>query len=302
MNSYGPYGHYGTGYNTMPKAKITESGKYIAPSRGDKSRPGTRQTAVIVDMDGTIDDLGRPNAFGMSYCRQMHKAGHVIIIVTARTHSIDYERTHRWLIRNMQDLPFVGPICRAKDDMRFACDFKRAVYQSLSGVYEIIGAIDDDRHVLQMWRSIAGLEVVEAKPAFPVTRGDRKPNWWSNHYSVGKPPQPLSGDIFASHVDDDSTEYWDVTPTDQDSVVTEYAEVCRAHRDPDCDLCDVKDDDLWAHPNDLDEEEELAALRSIGFCSIGDCTEQEWEPGTEICALHWDEFSGKDPEEVCEND
>lgn len=134
---------------------------------GANANKGTRPTAVLVDMDGTIDDCGKPNKFGIDYVRRMHKAGHVIVIGTARTHEVEYERSHKWLVRELSHkygIPFVGPYCRSRDDMRFACHFKKALIETLSGVYTFVGAIDDDRWCLSELRTIKDLDVVTAKP------------------------------------------------------------------------------------------------------------------------------------------
>lgn len=173
------------------KAPSGQTASYRNPNRG-RDIPGSRPTAVILDMDGTLDVAGKPGKPGMRWARRMHRAGHVLIVVTARTQEYEYERTHAWLIRNMRDkmkpMPFVGPFCRSKDDMRFACDFKKAVYDMLSNTYDIIGAIDDDRWCLQKWRTIPDFIVEECHPlrwstAAIVNRGASgyaASNWKSN--------------------------------------------------------------------------------------------------------------------------
>jgi len=122
--------------------------------------PGTKPQAVIIDMDGTMENWdGKPNPPAVDYVNHHHAQDRVIIVVTARDHDWSYQRTHKWL-RDHMTVPFVGPICRPNDDERYACDFKKDVYERLSHVYDIVSAIDDDNYVLAMWRSIPGLEVV----------------------------------------------------------------------------------------------------------------------------------------------
>lgn len=157
-------------------------GKYKSRYRAN-GKPGTRPEAVILDMDGTLEDWdGYPNDPAMDYARKHHAAGRVLIIVTARDHEWSYQRTHDWL-RTHLDLPFVGPICRPADDERYACDFKKHVYDQLSVVYDIVSAIDDDNYVLGMWRSIPGLEVVQ-------TNYSTRPSRWStyNNYNTTRSP------------------------------------------------------------------------------------------------------------------
>lgn len=133
---------------------------------GPNGKPGTRPQAVIIDMDGTLENWdGKPNPPGLEYALKHHSEGRVLVILTARDHEYSYRHTHDWLVRHL-DVPFVGPICRPADDGRYACDFKRAVHDQLSSVYEIVSAIDDDHYVLDMWRSIPGLEVIETSYSY----------------------------------------------------------------------------------------------------------------------------------------
>jgi len=129
-------------------------------------KPGTRPEAVIIDMDGTLENWdGQPNPPGLEYAQRHHDEGRVLIILTARDHEWSYQRTHDWLKKHIH-MPFVGPICRPADDERYACDFKKAIYEQLSSVYTIVSAIDDDVYVLDMWRSIPNLDVVETNYSY----------------------------------------------------------------------------------------------------------------------------------------
>lgn len=141
--------------------------------------PGTKPEAVILDMDGTLENWdGHPNPHAFEYAQAHHDKGRVLIIITARDHEWSYSRTHDWLRKHLH-LPFVGPICRPADDERYACDFKKHVYDQLSVVYDIVGAIDDDDYVLGMWRSIDGLDVVETKYDYNISQGKRRGTWES---------------------------------------------------------------------------------------------------------------------------
>lgn len=132
-------------------------------SRGDKPE------AVIVDMDGTLENWdGSVNDDGMAYVHEHHAAGRVIVIVTARDHETCYARTHRWLTEHLA-VPFVGPFCRTLTDPRYASAFKQDVCERLSHLYRVIGAIDDNPHVLAMWREIG----VDAVRTFDAPRPQR---------------------------------------------------------------------------------------------------------------------------------
>lgn len=136
--------------------------------------PGTKPQAVILDMDGTLENWdGHPNPVAMEYAERHHSEGRVLVIVTARDHDWSYQRTHDWLRKHLH-LPFVGPICRPNDDERYACDFKKAIYDQLSAVYDIVSAIDDDHYVLGMWNSIEGLEVVATGYDYQIAKGQRR--------------------------------------------------------------------------------------------------------------------------------
>jgi hypothetical protein len=149
----------------------------IAPRFRPNGKPGTKPEAVILDMDGTLENWdGWPNSHAMEYAQAHHDQGRVLIVITARDHEWSYKRTHDWL-RDHLHLPFVGPICRPADDERYACDFKKHVYEQLSAVYDIVSAIDDDGYVLGMWRSIPGLEVIETSYDYNVARGQRRNQW-----------------------------------------------------------------------------------------------------------------------------
>jgi len=153
--------------------------------------PGTKPEAVIIDMDGTLENWdGHPNPPGLEYALRHHAEGRVLIILTARDHEWSYERTHKWLREHLH-VPFVGPICRPADDERYACDFKKHVYENLSVVYDIVSAIDDDNYVLEMWRSIPGLDVVATNYDYNFSRGRQRwfddgtrSNWGAEHWAA----------------------------------------------------------------------------------------------------------------------
>lgn len=114
---------------------------------------GTLPKAVIVDIDGTLQGWGATTQKEVAAWVKKHDdAGTVILVVTARDHDWDYERSFHWLLGNLHH-PFVGPILRAKDDPRLASEFKRGVAEAFHGVlYTIVGAADDNTYVNTMWK------------------------------------------------------------------------------------------------------------------------------------------------------
>lgn len=115
---------------------------------------GSALPAVILDIDGTLQTWGQgADAKVLDYCKKHYEAGHVLIVVTARTHDYDYERSFNWLMRNLP-YPFIGPFHRACDDPRYASEFKREVAQGFEdmNLYRIVGAADDNDYVNDMWR------------------------------------------------------------------------------------------------------------------------------------------------------
>lgn len=113
---------------------------------------GSKPQAVILDIDGTLEDWGSvPSPAVIDWCRDHHAAGRVLIVITARTHEHDYRRSFDWLVRHLP-FPFIGPFHRGADDPRYASEFKKELAEHLSAIYTIVGAADDNRYVNAMWR------------------------------------------------------------------------------------------------------------------------------------------------------
>jgi hypothetical protein len=77
----------------------------------------------------------------------------VWLVITARTHEHDYERSFDWLHEHVPST-FIGPFCRAKNDPRYASEFKRELAQGFEdmGLYKIVAAADDNEYVIAMWK------------------------------------------------------------------------------------------------------------------------------------------------------
>ena len=115
---------------------------------------GSKMKAVILDIDGTLQTWGQgADAKVLEYCKKHYDQDHVLIVVTARTHDYDYERSFNWLMKHLP-YPFIGPFHRACDDPRYASEFKREIAQGFEdmNLYQIVGAADDNDFVNDMWR------------------------------------------------------------------------------------------------------------------------------------------------------
>ncbi|QCG77821.1 polynucleotide kinase [Gordonia phage SmokingBunny] len=141
----------------------------------------TRQTAVIVDVDGTLCDVSTalhhittpdvlkdfdafhraaaqcpPTDWVLEWCEQQRAAGHVLVVVTGRMyrHIMD---TTEWLVRHLPG-PFIGPLMRGDDDVRPDTEVKHEIYTLLTDPdyynLDIVAAIDDRPSVIRLWRSL----------------------------------------------------------------------------------------------------------------------------------------------------
>ena len=117
---------------------------------------GTRPEAAVLDIDGTLTDWGSAvNKTTLEWVEKQHKAGRVLIVITARTHEHDYARSFDWLVAHLP-YPFIGPIHRSVDDPRFASEFKRETIEVLAQLYDIKAAADDNVYVLDMYKHYFG--------------------------------------------------------------------------------------------------------------------------------------------------
>ena len=139
--------------------ELTSEGalKYRKPAHRDEfsGTQGSPMEAVILDIDGTLQTWGQgADPKVLEYCKKHYDQNRVLIVVTARTHDYDYERSFNWLMKNLP-YPFIGPFHRACDDPRYASEFKRGVAQGFEdmGLYRIVGAADDNQFVNAMWKA-----------------------------------------------------------------------------------------------------------------------------------------------------
>lgn len=130
--------------------------KFRTPYRKDQffGTAGSRQKAVILDIDGTLQGWGSSaDSKVMKWVKEQYDKGYVLIVVTARDEGMQ-DTSFNWLMHHLP-FPFVGPFCRSDDDPRYASEFKRELCEHLEGIYQIMGAADDNKFVNDMWKQWA---------------------------------------------------------------------------------------------------------------------------------------------------
>lgn len=121
---------------------------------------GSPIPAYVFDIDGTLQGWGQgADAKVLEWAKKKYEADPtaVFLVITARDHgSFGYESSFNWLMRNFP-YPFIGPFARPKDDPRYASEFKRELAQGFEdmGLYQILGAADDNDYVIAMWKQWA---------------------------------------------------------------------------------------------------------------------------------------------------
>jgi hypothetical protein len=134
-----------------------------------------RPNAVIADVDGTLADvrtirhhvLNKPKSFdafhaasahvppnvpALDFVTRHHAAGHVIVVVTARRERWA-EVTATWLHRHMP-VPFDGAFHRPDDDLRPDVQIKADIHRYLTRHYNIVGAVDDNPRIVELWERL----------------------------------------------------------------------------------------------------------------------------------------------------
>ena len=133
-----------------------------------------RQRAVIVDMDGTLCDVGavvhlqaEPDGFTafhhacadcpphravVEWCVEHHGRGHAILVVTGRD---DWSRelTEQWLSEHLP-IPIAGLHMRGDGDYRSNVAIKREIHSQLAQIFDIRAAIDDDPEIVGLWQEV----------------------------------------------------------------------------------------------------------------------------------------------------
>jgi len=132
--------------------------RFRTPWRPDEfaGPKGSPIYAGILDIDGTLQDFGTAASKKVLDWMKTVEKRHpkmVWLVVTARTHEYDYQRSFDWLVKHVPSA-FIGPFHRAADDPRYASEFKRELAQGFEdiGLYKIVAAADDNEHVIKMWK------------------------------------------------------------------------------------------------------------------------------------------------------
>ena len=168
------YGHAITAKEDAMAKKTTKSTKYqpvsdeVTPYGAKKFRTpamknefvgtrGSRLPAYVLDIDGTLQTWGSAaDKDVMKWVKEIYeKDNHtVFLVITARDHgSFGFASSFNWLMHNFP-YPFIGPFARPIDDPRYASEFKREMAQGFEdmGLYQIMGAADDNKFVIDMWK------------------------------------------------------------------------------------------------------------------------------------------------------
>jgi hypothetical protein len=131
-----------------------------------------RESAVIVDMDGTLCDISTvihlqaepdgftafheacakcpPNQVVVDWCVDQRGLGHEILIVTGRD-AWAHGLTVQWLSQNFP-VPLAGVYMRRDGDFRSNVDVKREIHSRLALKYDIRAAVDDDPEIVELWQ------------------------------------------------------------------------------------------------------------------------------------------------------
>ena len=137
--------------------------------------PEILPTAVIVDVDGTLCDVRDirhhlslpkrdfdafhaasadclPNQQAIDYVNRAHADGHVVLIFTARQEKWR-ELTETWLGAHMP-VPWLGPAMRP--DKVYDADtlIKSRMHAAAAAHFDIVGAIDDNPKIIELWESL----------------------------------------------------------------------------------------------------------------------------------------------------
>ena len=147
---------------------------------------------ALVDMDGTlanvsgirhmVDGLKQKKDFhafhrasefvpanqqAIDFCKRHHKAGHGIVIVTAR---MEEWRPHttRFYMRELVEahgVPVMDSFYRANGDYRKDYEVKKEILARIREQYIPVAAIDDNPSILTLWRS-EGIPEIEEVPGW----------------------------------------------------------------------------------------------------------------------------------------
>lgn len=180
---------------------------------------GSAIPAYVLDIDGTLQTYGSgADTKVLDWCKKIYEDDPhaVFLVITARDHgTFGYETSFNWLMHHFP-YPFIGPFARPKDDPRYASEFKRELAQGFEdmGLYQILGAADDNKFVLDMWDQWA-IDHFEDPKDFSVLRCSygSYAGWRNDPPSKGATKTyPSSSSYTSTHVEehwDKSTQKWE---------------------------------------------------------------------------------------------
>lgn len=187
--------------------------KFRTPAMKDEfvGTRGSKIPAVVLDIDGTLQTWGSSaDKDVLKWVKEIwDKDDHtVFLVITARDHgSFGYTSSFNWLMHNFP-YPFIGPFARPVDDPRYASEFKREMAQGFEdmGLYQIIGAADDNSFVIKMWKQWAKdhFDNPEDFKLFEASYGSYD-YWRSDLPSKGSSTTSYSGAYYNQHKD----EHWE---------------------------------------------------------------------------------------------
>lgn len=156
---------------------------------------GSRQEAVILDIDGCIIDWGdTANLELRAWAKKHYDLGRALLVITARD---------RWqfadsfnTLNRVLPYPWTILITRAADDPCYAPEYKRFKAEWLSEQYDIVGAADDSKFVNTMWDWWAQ-EYFENPDDFDIlrTRYSDKVDWRKSLPAKEHPVRPLTSPV-----------------------------------------------------------------------------------------------------------
>ncbi len=134
--------------------------------------PAGRPEAVLVDIDGTVAQMGSRSPYDESRVRQdtphepvirvvraMHAAGYQIVFCSGRTDACR-DDTAAWLAEHV-GVGYEALYMRAAGDQRRDSIVKREIFDAhIRDAYRIVAVLDDRAQVVRMWRAL-GLTVLQ---------------------------------------------------------------------------------------------------------------------------------------------
>jgi predicted kinase len=136
--------------------------------------PAAKKTAVLFDMDGTLNDVRGVRHFltdspkrkdfdsfhrmsefepaiddVMDIMKDAHEQGFAIIITTARSEEYR-ETTQKWL--DDHNVPYENIFMRPAGDSRADYEIKKEMFDKISPYYDIVRGIDDNFQAIRAWK------------------------------------------------------------------------------------------------------------------------------------------------------